>query len=205
MMPSEQLLRSRSHTCTFFDLVTPILYNQKDNYGRRYGPLNPLTFDRANESKRINSSSTLFKLPVKTLAIILQHIPSGPSLSNFAVASRDCCVLARSRLFIEVTLDYGPRSFSLLQAILNEVCERRNGGSKKLLSNTSNFVRDEWMSHLTLLSVRGNTRENQNGKFKPLTSASVGTLCVPISRSQPKGKAWSEIACSPFVPIHSKF
>lgn len=81
--------------------------------------LKPLPFERLIAGIASKSQARLLQLPFDILDEIFKHVPSR-SLPSFALASRDCCRLARGRQFTNVTLDYSPNSWSLAHSLLAE-------------------------------------------------------------------------------------
>jgi hypothetical protein len=79
----------------------------------------PLPFERLNAGTAPKSQAWLFRLPFDILDEIFNYIPHR-SLPSFALASRDCCRLARGRQFTNVYLDYSPNSWSLVHRLLSE-------------------------------------------------------------------------------------
>lgn len=79
----------------------------------------PLPFERLIAGIASKSQARLLKLPFDILDEIFNQIPHR-SLASFALASRDCCRLARGRQFHNVTLDYSPDSWCLAHSLLAE-------------------------------------------------------------------------------------
>lgn len=91
----------------------------------------PLPFERLAAGVASRSQSWLFQLPFDILDEIFNYIPH-PSLPFFALASRDCCRLARGRQFANVNLDYSPNSWSLAHGLLSEATLGHYGANQSV-------------------------------------------------------------------------
>ncbi|KAJ3906367.1 hypothetical protein F5879DRAFT_654483 [Lentinula edodes] len=92
--------------------------------------LRPLTFDRANRGRPVNSLFPLFRLPVEVLQDVASYIPSL-DLETLAFLDRDCRQLARSVQFSNVRLTYNDASLGLVETLLAEM-QARNGSVQAL-------------------------------------------------------------------------
>lgn len=103
-------------------------------YWQRETIFRSIPFEKANEGKPIKTKAPLFQLPIELMEEIMKHVTSN-SLRRFALASQECCQLARTQLFAEVILDYSRSSIDMLHKLARECIERdRNGGKTKLPS-----------------------------------------------------------------------
>jgi hypothetical protein len=66
------------------------------------------------------------KLPFDIISIIIRNLDASDA-ANIALVSRDCQLLARSRQFTVVRLDFSIRSFSLLIHLYNELQQQLSG------------------------------------------------------------------------------
>lgn len=139
-------------------LLTPTPTCVHHEYRTQLVPPLPLSFDRANELRVPASTAPLFRCPVEILEVILQHTEPF-SLTSFALASRDCRQLARSRQLASVQLDYSDRSFSLLRALAQEIGERtKNAGPTSLPSLGACIRRITVARNLQCISHRHNIK-----------------------------------------------
>jgi hypothetical protein len=90
----------------------------------------PLPFERLVAGTAPKSQAALFRLPFDILDEIFNYVPYR-SLPAFALASRDCCRLARSRQFTNVVLDYSPNSWALAHRLLSEASLGREGATRR--------------------------------------------------------------------------
>jgi hypothetical protein len=107
-----------------------LLLLEQKSYGPPKRVEKPLPFEHLNAGITSKSQAWLFQLPFDILDEIFNYIPLR-SLSSFALASRDCCRLARGRQFTNVTLDYSPNSWALSHRLLSEADLGRGGVTQR--------------------------------------------------------------------------
>ncbi|KAG6988921.1 hypothetical protein G7Y79_00068g096200 [Physcia stellaris] len=133
----------------------------KDYRGRERMPPLPVSFDRVKEDRSSESDTTLFKLPIEVLNLIIQHLASD-SLASLALASRDCLQMARSRQFVSITLDYNFTGCQMVLKLLHEGQKLLHEGQQRLASAASTLpALGACIRHITVLSYSG-SEESEN-------------------------------------------
>ncbi|OAL42714.1 hypothetical protein IQ07DRAFT_338930 [Pyrenochaeta sp. DS3sAY3a] len=115
-------MMSRSHGDLTL-LMSPTFSGSKDDFGKEFEKLSPLSFDRINEGQPFSSDFLLCRLPVELLWQVVKLI-AEQDLENLALVNRDCRQLARSRQFAIIKLDYSDRAFGILDILAKECRER---------------------------------------------------------------------------------
>ena len=109
------------------DLMMPMLFGEKDEYGKELVPPLPLLFDRVSEGRKLVSSTNLLNFPLEVLALVIQKVPET-SLASLALVNSDCRQLARSRQFASLHFDYSDRTLAIIDKLREEATERSNLG-----------------------------------------------------------------------------
>lgn len=108
-------------------LMMPMLFGEKDEYGKELVPPLPLLFDRVSEGRKLVSSTSLLNFPLEVLALVIQKVPET-SLASLALVNSDCRQLARSRQFASLHFDYSDRTLAIIDKLREEATERSNLG-----------------------------------------------------------------------------
>ena len=111
----------------------------------------PVSFDHVQEGRSSESDTTLFKLPIEVLNLIIQYMASD-SLASLALANRNCLQMARSRQFVSITLKYNWTGFQIIRKLLNEG-QQGSASATSTLPSLGNCIR-----HITVLSYSGSEK-----------------------------------------------
>ncbi|KAF8663997.1 hypothetical protein AX16_000848 [Volvariella volvacea WC 439] len=84
----------------------------------------PLTYDRVNGGRHIQSKFPIFQLPIELFGCFFPYL-DNKDLAALALVDRDCRQWARSMQFANVTLDYGPKSSEIFWQLKVETDEQR--------------------------------------------------------------------------------
>lgn len=129
-------------------------------------PLLPLSFDRVNNGRPPKSKSPLFQLPTEVLGLILQHVEVD-SLASLALVDLDCCLLARSRQFASIKLDYSSSSSELVEHLALDGPGQQIGKPTSSLPSIGNCIRrivvatqPAWITHRHGVSLRDDKFQN---------------------------------------------
>lgn len=102
------------------DIFVPMFSGGRDEYGCEEGLPLPLSFSEINNGFPSTSNFPLLKLlPTELANQILDYLPSG-DLKALALVDKDCCQLARARLFSFMWLDCSRGCIHMLRKLKRE-------------------------------------------------------------------------------------
>ncbi|KAL7783425.1 hypothetical protein V8C37DRAFT_413727 [Trichoderma ceciliae] len=106
--------------------------NGRDDFGRDVGTRRSLLLDTVMQGRKCESHCRLLQMPAEILADIVDLLVyDKPALASLALASSDCCYLARSCQFAEIQFDYSSHAQQLLVHLAKEVLHKTDVATRR--------------------------------------------------------------------------